>query len=741
MQRISFEVSGSVQGVGFRPFVAKLAQSLDLCGFVKNTQKSVLIELQGSEKKLLLFEEKLQKELPPLAKIDTLTKIQMTPMLDAKSFEILQSSSDTKNTHFSQVPLDVATCKKCLEDIQNDGKYHRYFATSCTDCGPRFSMMHSFPFDRQNTSMHSFEMCRSCKQEYEQSDARRYHAQAIACKECGPQLSLYDVKHQQNLQTQDIFEQTAKLIESGSIVAMKGIGGFHLVCDSTNEQAIQRLREAKRRKKKPFALMCKEIGQIREFACVDSYEEQILTSKEAPIVLLQKSKRYFLASDVAPGIEKVGVMLCHTPLHHLLFEKLQNPIIATSANQEGEPLLTDSHEVKQKLGFVDFILDHNREILHPIDDSIVQVVDAKMQILRHARAYAPQILTLPKRSPKKLLALGGHKKNTIALCVDDKVILSPHLGDMQTLQSQKHFENTINYLCSLYDFEPDFLVCDKHPHYFTTLWAKQQNKPLLQVQHHQAHIYAAKAEFGLDGDYLGCSFDGTGYGEDGMLWGGEIFVGELRKYHFKPIKLLGGEKAIQEPRRLALSLLFEHLSLDEVMELQLACTKSFTSQELKLLHTSFTKEINCPKSSSVGRLFDAVASLCSFVDVSDYEGQSGLLCEKHYDQTIKECFDYTLCEGVIEMKIIEHLLVAKEDPKRFVSMFFNTLVLIVVEIAQKEALDVILTGGVFQNKTLLELLIAQFKEKNIKYYYQHKTPLNDGGIALGQIYYALNSLE
>ncbi|MDY0120401.1 MAG: carbamoyltransferase HypF [Sulfurimonas sp.] len=741
MQRISFEVSGSVQGVGFRPFVAKLAQNLSLCGFVKNTHKSVLIELQGDEEKLLVFEEKLQKELPPLAKIQTLIKTYRTPSLDEKSFEIVQSSCDTKNKTLLPLPLDVATCENCLEDIQKEGKYHHYFATSCSDCGGRFSLMERFAFDRENTSMKEFGMCSSCKEEYTQSDARRYHAQTIACKECGPQLRLYDAKKQKDLQVENIFAHTAKLIQEGNIVAIKGVGGFHLVCDSTNDEVIQRLREAKRRKRKPFALMCKDINEVRRFACVDSDAKQALRSKEAPIVLLEKSKDYTLGLGVAPGINKVGVMLAHTPLHHLLLRYLDAAIIATSANLEGEPLLIEFEELHNKLGFVDFILDHDRKILHRIDDSIIQIVSNKTQILRHGRGYAPQLLTLTQSSGKNILALGGHTKSTIALCVDNKVILSPHLGDMQTLQSQKHFEETIAYLCAFYDFDADLLVCDKHPNYFTSLWAKKQNKPLLQVQHHLAHIWAAKAEFGLDGDYLGCSFDGTGYGEDGMLWGGEIFVGERRKYHLKPIKLLGGEKAIQEPRRIALSLLFEHLSLAEVMALELGCVKSFTSQELQLLYTSFTKGINTPQSSSVGRLFDAVASLCSLVDVSDYEGESGLVCEKYYDSKIQECFDYSIDDGIIEIKIIEYFLHNKVNPEHFVSLFLNTLASIVVSIAQKEALDVILTGGVFQNKTLLELVIARLDAKNITSYFQQKTPINDGGIALGQIYYALNSLE
>ncbi|MCX6052488.1 MAG: carbamoyltransferase HypF [Campylobacterales bacterium] len=770
MIRKSFFINGVVQGVGFRPFVYKLACGNSLCGFVKNDSSGVELEVEGSEENLALFQVQLHSQLPPLARIDKIEVKDLQPLYE-KTFEIKESAHNAQNAKTALISPDISTCQECLDDVKNEGKYHNYFATNCTNCGPRYSIIKTVPYDRVNTSMAKFGMCKSCAEEYNNPLSRRYHAQPISCKSCGLTLSLFCVETQKEVEADSIFAEVAEFIKSGKILAIKGIGGFHIVCDATNDAVILRLRSYKNRPTKPLAIMCKNLVQIKGLACVNEKEEELLTSKEAPIVVLKKvldsvdkpmrllhfvrndksrhcealkkpwqSKSDFfkisISDKLAPNIDRIGCMLPYTPLHHLLFEHLQNPIVATSANLADEPIITNREDIFTKLPFIDYVLDYNREIINGVDDSLLQVVNGKTQMLRLARGYAPKVIKLPFKSEKKILAVGANAKNSIAFVMNDNIIVSPHIGDLDSLVAFEYFERTIETFKRFYDFEPDILIHDKHPNYETTKWAKKQEKELVEVQHHLAHIYACKAEFGLHGDYLGFSFDGTGYGDGGTLWGGEIFIGDERKYHFKPIKLLGGEKAIKEPRRVALSMLFDKLSLEEVLELDLACTKEFPHANIKMLHQSHTKNLNAPQSSSVGRLFDAIASFADIAQTISYEGESGLLCESFYDENIKECFDFKIENSVIELKIVEFILHNSYDKKLLVSMFINTLVKIIVEISKTEKLEVILSGGVFQNKTLLELATCGLEKENIPYFFQQQTAINDGGIALGQAYYA-----
>jgi len=739
MKRVSYKIKGQVQGVGFRPFIYKMAQELDLGGFVQNNESGVEIEAEGLRQNLDMFELSLSLKLPPLARIDAISIKEIKP-LQEKNFKIVQSSQSQSRAKTALISGDIATCKECLEDLKKDGRYLSYFAINCTNCGPRYSIVNSVPYDRENSSMDVFEMCSECKEAYENPHDRRYHAQPISCNNCGPKLSLWNLKNE--IQTENIFKTVASLIEDAKILAIKGIGGFHIVCDATNDEVVEKLRVFKNRPAKPFAIMCRDLTQIKSLAEVNEQEEQLLTCKEAPIVILKKltcknSLHVQISSSLAPNIDRIGCFLPYTALHHLFFEHLKNPIVATSANLGDEPIITKKEDIFKKLPFVDFVLDFDREIINGVDDSLVQVIDGKMQILRLSRGYAPKVIKLPFKSEKKILAVGANQKNSIAFVMNDNIIVSPHIGDLDSLEAFGYFERTLETFKRFYDFEPELIIHDKHPNYETTKWAKKQNKELIHVGHHLAHIYACKAEFGLSGDYLGFSFDGTGYGDDETLWGGEIFVGDERKYSFKPVKLLGGEKAIKEPRRVALSMLFDKLSLDEVLKLDLEVVKAFSHDEIKMLHQSYVKDLNAPKSSSVGRLFDAVASFSDIAQTISYEGESGLLCESYYYKTIKDSFPYTITEGIIEIKIVEYMLNSKSDKKELNSMFINTLVKIVLEIAKKEKLEVILSGGVFQNKTLLELITKELKKEKLGYYHQQQTAINDGGIALGQAYYVL----
>ncbi|WP_321777909.1 carbamoyltransferase HypF [Sulfurimonas sp.] len=717
IKRVKFEIFGQVQGVGFRPFIYKLVTQLSLKGFVKNNQNGVELEVEGLDANISKFETLLHSELPPLARIDKLQKTEKKQK-NYTTFEIIQSTNTLDATSKTAlISPDIATCSECLNDIKNTKKYLNYFATNCTNCGPRYSIIKTVPYDRVNTSMKRFTMCNSCKDEYKNPLNRRYHAQPISCNSCGPTLN-------------ESIKKTADNIKSGKIVAIKGIGGFHIICDANNSEVIKKLREFKHRPSKPFAIMCKDEEQVKEIASMSEKESELLTSKEAPIVILKKniknSGKY--SKYIAPNIDRIACFLPYTSLHHLLFEHLENPIVATSANLANEPIIIDANMIKEKLSFVEFILDFDREIINGVDDSLLQVVDAKVQMLRLSRGFGPKVIKLPFKSKKKILAVGANAKNAIAFVIDDNIILSPHIGDLGSLKAFEFFQATIETFKRFYDFEPDIIVYDKHPNYETTSWAKQQDKELKEVQHHLAHIYATKAEFALDGNYLGFSFDGTGYGDDGLLWGGEIFLGDKRKYTFKSIKLLGGEKAIKEPRRVALSMLFDRYTLDKVLSLNLELVKSFKKSEVKILHQSYSKNLNAPKSSSVGRMFDAIASFSNLLHFQTYEGEAGLICEQNYKPEITKVFEYKVIDGVIEIEF-------DVFDKEIVSIYINTLCKIVLDISKQEKKDVILSGGVFQNKTLLELIIKDLKKENIKYYYQQETSINDGGIALGQAYY------
>lgn len=732
-----FLIQGIVQGVGFRPFIYRLSLENSLVGFVKNGINGVELEVEGRAENIVLFEKQLHSKLPLLARIDKIES-SYKELLHGKTFEIVQSSDDFTHSKTALISPDIATCDECLEDIKKVGKYHNYFATNCTNCGPRYSIIKTVPYDRKQTSMQKFVMCESCEEEYKNPLNRRYHAQPISCNNCGPSLRLIVKNEELKVSDGEKFAKVAELIKDGEIVAIKGVGGFHIVCDATNDKVVSKLRTHKNRPTKPFAIMCKNLEQIKSLSHVDEKEEELLISKEAPIVVLKKNRDAKLSKLLAPNIDRIGCFLPYTSLHHLLFEHLQNPIVATSANLGNEPVITKVEDIVKKLPFIDFVLDFDRDIVNGVDDSLVQVINGKTQVLRLARGYAPKVIKLPFKSDKKILAVGANAKNSLAFVIEDSIILSPHVGDLDSLKAFEFFEQTVESFKRFYDFEPEVIVHDKHPSYMTTQWAKNQTKELIAVGHHLAHIYACKAEFGLIHDYLGFSFDGTGYGENKTLWGGEVFVGDKRKYHFKPIKLLGADKAIKEPRRVGLSILFDALSLEKVQELDLETVKSFSQSEIRILYQSHTKNLNAPLSSSVGRLFDGIASLSGIVQKISYEGESGLLCESYYDEKIKKTFDYTITEGIIDIKIVDYMLKNQSDTKELNSMFINTLVKIILDISKLERMEVILSGGVFQNKTLLALVSKKLNEENIRYFHQQETAINDGGIALGQAFYYLN---
>ncbi len=737
MVRYKYKIKGVVQGVGFRPFVYKLANQFDLTGTVSNNSDGVNLELQGSAKDIELFDEEFLDLLPPLAHIDNFEKHPVA-LKNEINFSIIQTNNTKSKT--TLISPDIKVCNSCLEDIKNKNKYHNYFNTNCTNCGPRYSIIKTLPYDRINTAMSNFPLCKSCQLEYEDPQNRRYHAQPISCKECGPQLELIIKDEELKVKEDMIFSKLAQLLKDGKIGAIKGIGGFHIICDATDTEVIEKLRTFKNRPTKPFAMMCKDLEQIQTIGEMNTLEKKLLISKEAPIVILDKIQNSNISDLIAPNINKIGCFLPYTPIHYLLFEHLETPIVATSANMGGEPIITTKKEIEEKLPFMDFILDFNRDIINAVDDSIIQVIHNKVQTLRLARGYAPKITKLPFTLKEKILAVGANGKSTISIAFEDTIITSPHIGDLDTIKAVDYFQRTIETFKRFYDFVPDVIVHDLHPNYETTKWAKNQNIQLREVQHHLAHIYSVKAEHHLQKQhYIGFSFDGTGYGPDDTLWGGDVFINDIRAYHFKPIKLLGGTKAIKEPRRVALALLFEQYNLDEILQLNLPLLDSFSTTELSLLQQSYQKNINCFETSSVGRLFDAVASFSNLSQILSYEGESGLYIEAHYDSDCNETFDYSIENKIIDIQIVDFIINNKFNATQLSSMLINTLAKIILEASLKYNLEIILSGGVFQNKTLLQQVLIHLETNNKKYYINEKTPPNDGGVSLGQIYYSLNS--
>lgn len=742
-QTIQVRVSGIVQGVGFRPYVYTLARECGLNGYVLNDAEGVTVVIEGEEPSRTLFLSRFLSELPPLARIDRMETTEIEPEV-FESFEIRRSQDGVSKS--ATVSADTAVCDNCLNEMRDPAdRRHGYWLVNCTDCGPRYSITKTVPYDRPNTSMADFEMCGDCRAEYEDPSNRRYHAQPISCYKCGPKIFYFEDKNKS--EGERALNGAIEALRSGKIIVVKGLGGFHLMCDATNETSVRLLRERKRRPAKPFAVMFPSMTAIEDAAEVSPAEAAMIDSKEKPVVLV-RSKTNKLAPAVAPGIDRLGVFLPYTPLHYRIFDHIDFPLVATSANLSDEPIIRSSEELYAKLsGVVDGVLTHERDIVNACDDSVMQMLGDHSLMLRLARGFAPYTITLPYKIPKKILAVGANQKNSIALAFDDKIILSPHIGDLGSLEAFDYFERTLETFKGFYDFEPDVIVCDKHPGYETTKWAhqlkiKNETLKIVEVQHHYAHILAALAESGIDGKVLGFAFDGTGYGDDGTVWGGEVFAGDAQSYErifsLKPFRLLGGEKAVREPRRVALGLLFECYSLDEVLAMENPTRKAFGENEIRTLHTAWEKELNAPVCSSMGRLFDGVASLAGICQHVSYEGESGLMLEAAIERTSVEPFVYKLENGQIDWSLmIRRMLAEPLECGEIASRFMVTLAEVMTEIAKESGYQVILSGGVFQSKTLLEAVTKRFGEAGVEYCLPSRFPVNDGCIALGQAWYAL----
>ncbi len=755
-RRIRLRIGGLVQGVGFRPAVYRYATEAGLGGFVLNDGGGVIIEVEGSEERIDSFIGQLQTSPPPLARIDTIDRSELEP-LGEREFRI--EETDSLRERSAAVTPDIAVCDACIAEMYDPkNRRYRYPFINCTDCGPRYTIVETVPYDRPNTSMARFKMCEKCKKEYENPLQRRYHAQPISCPECGPRLGLWHGGRRLDLGGEEILERVARFLKEGMIVAVKGLGGFHLMCDATNGEAVRRLRERKRRPTKPFAIMVKDTEMAAKLAVMDENEEALLNSRERPIVLMKKGAECIrlqgvVSDKVAPGIDRIGLMLPYTPLHHLFFDYLDRPLVATSANLGDEPIIREMDELVQKLDHVvDAVLDHDRDIVNACDDSVVQVVSGKAQWLRVARGIAPMTIPLSFETEKEILAVGANQKSTIALAFGNKIVLSPHIGDLNTIESVEYFGRTVETFKRFYDFAPDIVVHDKHPAYETVKWAKSQkseNTALksLSIQHHYAHALAVMAEHCVGEKALAFVWDGTGYGEDGTVWGGEVILADVHGFtrvaSLRPFRLIGGEKAVKEPRRVALSLLFELFCLEDVLKLRSPTVDAFAPAEIKALHRAWQKGLNAPVTSSMGRLFDAVASLSGICQRVGYEGESGLLLEASTESAKDgnpEGFVMDVDEkGTIDWAPMVRKIVAG-DHESASAAFIAALVEAVLKIAHRHPdIPLIFSGGVFQNRTLCE---AVFKKlDNRKILLPERIPVNDGSICVGQIWYALHNVK
>lgn len=767
-QRLHLTVGGVVQGVGFRPFVYRLATELNLTGWVSNGTAGVGIEVQGERSPIETFIERLQQEKPPLASI---TSLQSTPIepVDELKFIIKKSPGGSQKT--ALVLPDVATCAECLKEIfEHYNRRYRYPFTNCTNCGPRFSIIKAIPYERQNTTMQSFAMCQSCKAEYTNPSDRRFHAQPNACPNCGPHLELWNSGGKVLAKDHNALQPTVEAIHQGKILAIKGLGGFHLVVDATNQEAVKRLRDRKHRPHKPLALMYPSLKLVEAHCYVGELERELLLGYQAPIVLLQRRKLIkcdpltYPAAAVAFDNPDWGVMLPYTPLHHLLMQALGVPIVATSGNLSDEPICIDAQEALTRLtGIADLFVIHNRPIHRPIDDSVVRVMGGQATVLRRARGYAPLPIALPlyqlvKEPLKSILAVGGQLKNTTALSINQQVFLSQHLGDLTTTATFQRFKTTIEDFEQLYDIKPQVVATDLHPDYRSSQYAKQLGMPIIPVQHHYAHLLACMVDNGLDLNtpVLGVVWDGTGYGSDGTIWGGEFLsitdTGFERVAHLRTFRLPGGEQAVKQPKRVAIALLYEifgdrlFTKTDEFSHIPLL--SAFNSQEIKIIATMLQKPLNAPITSSIGRLFDGVAALIGIRQQVSYEGQAAMELEwaAREDQT-DDIYQYDLVQTVNAPLIIDWQKTIKEILTDFTShrttveiaaKFHNTLVETIVATAKATQIKyIVLTGGCWQNPYLSERTIQRLKQEQFYPYWHHQIPPNDGGIALGQIVAAI----
>ncbi|WP_339023548.1 carbamoyltransferase HypF [Aeromonas salmonicida] len=778
--RREFHIDGIVQGVGFRPFVYGLALRHGLTGYVLNDANGVTIGAEGSPEQLAAFARELRELAPPLSRIDHFSERELprdhdpdhNPDYDGQ-FHIKASQQQSAAT--VAISPDQGMCEACATDVANPAdRHHHYPFTNCTHCGPRYTIIRRLPYDRPHTAMAGFAMCPRCATAYENPLDRRYHAQPVSCPECGPHLSWRSGRGDALAEREEALQMAARALQAGALIAVKGMGGYHLICDARNEQSVARLRTLKRRQRKPLAVMMCSLAEAKLHVTGCEAEWTLLASQARPITLLRKrtnddrlsesrQSAAPLAEGIAPGIPYLGVMLPYTPLHQLLLDACAIPLVATSANGRGSPILIECEAVVRELGGeIDGILDHNRPILHPCDDSLVQWAGGRRQTLRLARGYAPCTPSLKQAVKVPLLAVGAQQTNQLALAFGRQRIYSPYIGDLHSLPMQGHFEQTLATFRDLYDLKPELLVSDRHPGYLSHQWAKhycrEQGATHLEVQHHHAHLLGVMAEHEITGPVLGFAFDGTGLGDDGTLWGGELLLADVKGFtraaHLRPFKLIGGEAAIREPVRQLLGLLFESYDVEQISALDIALINTLPPERINNLHQLWRLGRNTPYTSSIGRLFDAVAALLGVIDTPDYEGEAGLLLEAAALQLTPDELPFPLAfglsksaEGPLQIEWAELLNTLINERRkgtstaRLAAGFIRAISALVIALAECfPGYPVALGGGVFQNRVLMDELVPGLEAAGRQVLTSETLPLNDGGIAAGQLWFAIHHI-
>jgi hydrogenase maturation protein HypF len=743
MPRLRIEVQGVVQGVGFRPTVYRLALAQGLTGSVWNHARGVTIEAQGAAAALEAFLRMLRSDVPPPARVTGLTSAGIPERLKEDGFQILVSreGGDIRPV----VPPDLAVCAACSEETDTPGgRRYRYPFTNCTFCGPRYSIIARLPYDRPHTAMQAFRMCSACAQEYGDPRDRRFHAQPIACPACGPRLMLKHPDGHPMSEGEAALEGAVAALKDGAVVALKGLGGYQLLVDATSAGAVRRLRDRKRREDKPFAVMFPDLASLGAACEVGEAEGTWLTAPEAPILLLRRQPGNPVTEGVAPGNPRLGAFLPYTPLHRLLLAVVDRPLVCTSGNLSDEPMAFDDDEALHRLGtLADVFLIHDRPILRPVDDSVLRVDGDGPTLLRRARGFAPLAVPLPALADAPtVLALGAHQKATVSLLHRGELVMSQHLGDLTSLEGADLLARTVEDLLTFFGVRPDRLACDLHPDYASTRLAErlsaEWNTPLVRVQHHHAHGAACAAEHGLKGPVLALAWDGTGLGSDGTLWGGEALRIEgprfVRIGHLKPFPLPGGEAAIREPRRSACGLLW---ALRGAAAPPPGLAKAFDGPDWELLQTMLAKGLHCPATSSIGRLFDAVAALAGLQARRGFEGQAAMALEFAAGELAGPAYPWQLVEGVADpAPLVEAVLAdlaAGRDAAYIAACFHAALADLALVWARLVALpNVVLTGGCFQNALLTERVRARLERAGFRVHRHRLFPPNDGSISLGQ---------
>lgn len=745
MKAYTIHVTGIVQGIGFRPFVSKLAHELRLVGTVRNDTSGVEIHIQGVDADCQLFVERLQSELPMHGRIDTL-RVEPSTVQSLHSFTIILSQGAKGNAF---IGADMAPCEACLQDIQDpENRRFHYGFTNCTNCGPRYTIIESTPYDRHKTSMKAFPMCEECQGEYEDLEGRRYHAEPNACEQCGPMFTLQGTDGMVLATGQDAIEQAKEYIQQGAIVALKGVGGYHLVCDALQENAVQTLRQRKGRPRKPLAVMAGSLETAKQYVYISEKEEELLLSPARPIVLLRKvTEHNTVAPSVAPGMETLGILLPYAPYHYSLvpFNALW---VMTSANRSDDPVLyNDAQALEELQGIADYILTHNREIISPVDDSVVQVVHDTSIMIRRSRGYVPvsiPVVALEKRST--MLAMGADMKAAFAMNRGSHAILSPYMGDMEHQRVQDLLWSTTKRYEDLFQLQPTVVIVDAHPNYYTSqcgrIYAEKYQLPVIEVQHHHAHVASVLAEYNIQEPVLGICFDGTGYGTDGTLWGGEFLYCHQehmeRMAHLSYAPLPGGEVAVREPWRQALwyvNQTYPSGGPTVIEEWKKTLPKGWELLEKMMPHMQMIR------SSSGGRLFDTVASLLGVGHEHLYDAQLAIELEQlalsERGTILDMKLDGTVLDTMSLVRSVIEQLECGESVAKISANFHRTLIYYIGQMAkqcckERQISHIVLCGGVFQNRILLEGVIRELEEYHI--HIPNQSPLNDGGIALGQLW-------